>query len=74
MRQVVGKKKSYHTHQKEKKKKKRLSVGFSLCFWIPPDYWIPLGLMKPSELFDVENINNLDLGTSKLKLGPYSAT
>lgn len=41
---------------------------------MPPDYWIPSGLMKLSELFDVtvENINNLDLETNKLE--SYSGT
>lgn len=65
MRQMV--KKGYDTHQN-----KRLRVGFSFCFWIPPDYWIPLSLMKSLNCL-MGNIN-LDLGTSKLKLEPYSAT
>ena len=68
MKQVVEKKKAV-THTKE-----RLSIGLSFHFWISLDCWIPLGLMKPSELCDVGNINNLDLGTVRLKLGFYSAT
>ena len=64
---------------KKKKKlshtpKKRLKAGFSFHFLCPLDCWVPLGLMKPSELFDVRNSNTLDLGTGKLKLGSYSAT
>lgn len=65
--------------KKKKKKalthtKKRLNVSFSFHFLCPLDCWVPLGLMKPSELFDVRNTNPLDLGTGKLKLQSYSAT
>lgn len=70
MKQMVLKKKKKLLHTL----KKGLRVGLSFHFWIPLDWWIPPGLMKPSELFAEENINNLDLNTGKLKLGSCSTT
>lgn len=55
----AGCEKNAVTHTKKKAKSR-----FPLLLWFPLDYWIPSGLMKPPEPFDVGNMNNLELGTS----------
>lgn len=67
-----------HVVKKKKKatltKKRGLRVDVSFYFWNALDYWTPPGPMQPSRLSDVGTVNNLDLGTNKLKLEFYSKT